>query len=80
MFDFAGDNPGGFQNAQMLRNRGLCKPDLVDDVAADAALLLEEQCNNPDASRVCQCLCKCRKVIFVKTGRDACADWLGFHG
>src|SRR5579875_1339621 len=72
--DFAGNDSGRLEDAEMLGDGRLREPDFIDDVAADARLLLEKQAHDMNASGVGQCLSNCR---YPCLGRFARRGWGG---
>src|SRR5579875_1062841 len=72
--DLADNDPGRLEDAEMLGDGRLREPDFIDDVAADARLLLEKQAHDMNASGVGQCLSNCR---YLCLGRFARRGWGG---
>jgi hypothetical protein len=52
VLDFAGDDPGRLQDPQWFGHRGLGEFHLIDHVAAEAALLLEQHAHDLNACRM----------------------------
>jgi hypothetical protein len=71
VFSLAGDDTGSLEDFQVLGNRRLRQPDLIDNVTADAGLLLQQQPHDADARRMAKRLCDQRHA-FVAQAETGC--------
>ncbi len=60
--DLADDEARVLEDLQVLRHRRLREPELVDELAAIAGVVREQQPHDPDAGRMAECLREQRDV------------------